>query len=176
MPSMSSTQSPQPTQLPLPSQSPPRPAPARYVQPIAPAIPPLPLRAVNTTGGTATPVVTAAPVQYVAPVATTTRTINTVARVRRTIYTIVGILDIFLGLRLLLRLFAANPDASFSRLIYALTFPFVAPFSGVFPDSQASGSVFEVSTLLALLMYPLFGWIAVRVVRLTSNRQPTPSA
>ena len=75
------------------------------------------------------------------------------------------------GVAVPVRAIAANPDAAFSRLIYALTFPFITPFAGVFPDSGASGSVLELSTILAMIMYPLFCWIIVRVVRLTNHRR-----
>jgi hypothetical protein len=136
------------------------------------ALPPLPPRVLAVPTEPVAPTALGTPVQFVTPVATTPAAAR-VFNLRRVLYTLLSILEVFLAIRLLLRLLAANPDAVFSRLIYALTFPFIAPFSGVFPDSRASGSVLELSTILAMIMYPLFCWIVVRVVRLTNRRRLT---
>ena len=148
--------------------------PVTVVQPVAPALPPLPPRVLPVPAAVVTPATTetpGAPVQYVIPVADAPAAAVRAFNVRRVVYTVLSILETFLTIRLLLRLLAANPDAAFSRLIYALTFPFITPFAGVFPDSGASGSVLELSTILAMIMYPLFCWIIVRVVRLTNHRR-----
>lgn len=144
--------------------------PTTPAQPMASALPPLPPRVIATP-----PVAPGTPVQFVTPVDAAPASAVRVFNVRRILYTALSILEVFLAIRLLLRLLAANPDAVFSRLIYALTFPFIAPFSDVFPDSQARGSVLELSTILAMIMYPLFCWIIVRVIRLTNNRRATPT-
>jgi hypothetical protein len=86
------------------------------------------------------------------------------------IYVVLSILETLLAIRLFLKLLGANPDAAFSALIYGLTYPFVLPFSGVFPDAQARGSIFELSTLLALLVYPIIAWIIVRILRAGPGR------
>ncbi len=134
-------------------------------QPAVSTLPPLPMRVAPTEQP-------AQPAQVVTPVVATTP-VNRVVQIRRVVYTALSILEIFLAIRLLLRLFAANPDAIFSELIYTLTFPFITPFLGVFPDTQASGSVLELSTVLAMIMYPIFAWIILRIVRLSNRRQPT---
>ncbi len=147
--------------------------PAATAQPVASALPPLPPRVLAVPTDGAVPAAPGTPVQLVTPVVTTPTAAIRVFNVRRVLYTILSVVEVFLAIRLLLRLFAANPDAVFSRLIYALTFPFIAPFSGVFPESHASGSVLEISTILAMIMYPLFCWVIVRLVRLTNDRRPT---
>ena len=73
----------------------------------------------------------------------------------------------------MLKLLDANPDAGFSSLIYGLTWPFVALFQGVFPEPSARGSVLELSTLLAMIVYALLAWGIVRVIEITSRRQTT---
>jgi uncharacterized protein YggT (Ycf19 family) len=135
----------------------------RLVQPVQPIVPAQPIQPVQ-------------PVQLVAPVSATDAAVYRVQRIRQILYTVVGILDIILLVRLALRLLGANPDAPFSSLVYSLTSPFVAPFEGVFPDTQSRGSVLEVSTVLAILTYPLLAWIVVQFVKLTNRRAPTPTA
>jgi len=96
--------------------------------------------------------------------------------VARIVYLILGILETLLLIRLLLKLLAANPDAGFSSLIYGLTAPFVAPFQGVFPDSGARGSVLELSTILAMIVYAPLAWGIVTVARIVRDRRATPMA
>lgn len=71
---------------------------------------------------------------------------------------VAGVLEVLLAFRFFLKLFAANPDAFFTRLIYVITYPFAAPFLNVFQVKQSEGSVLEVTTLLAMLVYWLLAW------------------
>jgi hypothetical protein len=66
-------------------------------------------------------------------------------------------------LRFVLKLFGANPQAGFTSFIYAITNFLVAPFLKVFGVTQVLGSVFEWTTLLAMLIY----WVvALAIVKL----------
>jgi hypothetical protein len=77
-----------------------------------------------------------------------------------------GIAELLIGLRFFLQLFGANPDAAFTRAVYAITAPLIAPFLGVFPDPQRHGSIFEFASLLALIVYALLNRIIVRFLYL----------
>ncbi len=80
------------------------------------------------------------------------------------VWYILGIINVFLLLRLFLKLAGANPDASFSALVYNISYFFVAPFFSVFRITPvAVGTVFEWTTLLAMFIYWL---IAVAIVQL----------
>jgi uncharacterized protein YggT (Ycf19 family) len=94
-------------------------------------------------------------------------------RVALAVYVIFGVLEGLLAIRILLKLLGANPDAGFSSFIYGLTAPFVAPFNGVFPTPVTHNSVFEFSSLLALVVYALVGWGAVRLIQVFGQRQTT---
>lgn len=96
-------------------------------------------------------------------------------RATQVIWYLVGILEILLAFRFLLKLFAANPYAGFTHFIYATTSPFAAPFLNVFRQTQVSGSIFEWTTLLAMVVYWL---IAEGIVRLLLIGKPvsTPEA
>jgi YggT family protein len=85
-----------------------------------------------------------------------------------TIFWLVGILEILLGLRFLLRLFGANPQNEFARLINNLSAPFIAPFSTLFVSPTFGGSayIFDVNIAIAIVAYALLSYLAVSLVRL----------
>jgi YggT family protein len=95
------------------------------------------------------------------------------ALVTQIIGAILGLLEILLGLRFLLKLIAANPNSGFAVFIYGITKPFLAPFTALVGTPKSGGTILEVTTLIAMAVYALFFWIVVRVVRIAANR---PSA
>jgi uncharacterized protein YggT (Ycf19 family) len=97
-------------------------------------------------------------------------------RTARVVYLILGILETLLLIRLLLRLFAANPDAWFTQFIYGLTWPFVMPFQGVFAEPGLRGSVLEFSTILAMIVYALLAWVILAIIRIVRDRRSAPTA
>lgn len=88
-------------------------------------------------------------------------------------WTIVGVLEIMLGLRFALKLIAANPNSGFAVFIYGITGPFVAPFTALVGTPTANGAIFEATTLIAMAIYALFFWVIARVLRVAADR---PSA
>jgi uncharacterized protein YggT (Ycf19 family) len=90
----------------------------------------------------------------------------------RIVYLVFGIIETLILIRVILKLLAANPDAGFSSLIYGLTAPFVAPFEGVFPAPAGGGSVLELSSILAIIVYILLAWVIVRIIDLVNRRRP----
>ena len=95
------------------------------------------------------------------------------ALVTQIIWAILGLLEVLLGLRFVLKLIAANPDSGFAALIYGITKPFLAPFTALVGTPQSGGTILEVTTLIAMAVYALFFWGVVRVVLIAANR---PSA
>lgn len=83
------------------------------------------------------------------------------------------LIEALLVLRFLLRLLQANPGAGFTNFIYSLSGIFTAPFEAVFRNVYVQGSVFEWTTLLAMLVYYL---IAMGIVRLLVMGKPVSSA
>jgi hypothetical protein len=76
-----------------------------------------------------------------------------------------------LGLRLLLRLLGASTVSSFVSFIYTISYPFVAPFFGIFNttiDDSVAG--FELGTLFAMLVYSLAGYLIMRAIRAARGR------
>ncbi len=85
-------------------------------------------------------------------------------KVQNTIYLLFGILEGLLGIRFVLELLGANPAAGFAQFIYTITNPFLAPFVGLFGTARSGGSVFDVSILVAILVYALIAWVLVKIV------------
>jgi hypothetical protein len=81
-------------------------------------------------------------------------------------YFVLGVLEVILLLRLLFRLLGANEGNAFIRFLYDLSHIFVVGFNGIFND-QALGthSVFELSTVIAMIVYALLAWGIVSLGR-----------
>jgi hypothetical protein len=69
------------------------------------------------------------------------------------VWYILGLVEILLTFRFVLKLLGANATAGFTSFIYGVTYIFVAPFLSVFRLTKVLGSVFEWTTLLAMFVY-----------------------
>ena len=78
------------------------------------------------------------------------------------VWYILAFLEAILAFRFILKLLGANPNAGFTDLIYGITQPFASPFLSVFKISKIEGSIFEWTTILAMLVYWL---IALAIAR-----------
>jgi len=82
------------------------------------------------------------------------------------VYFILGVLEVILALRFIFRLLGANESSGFVTFLYGLSHVFVAPFNGIFNDQTIGNvSVFEVSTLVAMVLYALIAWGIVSLGR-----------
>ena len=77
-----------------------------------------------------------------------------------------GILEGLIALRVVLKLIAANPDSPFARLVYRLTAVFLWPFAGLTATPAAGGSVLELSSIIAMIVYALLAWVLIKLVQL----------
>lgn len=88
----------------------------------------------------------------------------------RVIYLVGGIIIGLLAIRFLLALLGANPGNAFANFIYDVSYPFAAPFFGLFSYSPALGrSQFELGTLVAIVIFTLLTELAVRLVTVGSH-------
>jgi len=88
---------------------------------------------------------------------------------------ILGFVEVILAFRFVMKLLEANPAATFTDIIYSISYPLVYPFMSVFKTTSVSGSMFEWTTILAMFVY----WIiAVGIIRifLMSKTVSTPEA
>ena len=80
-------------------------------------------------------------------------------------WTALGVLEVVLALRFVLKLLGANPASGFGLFIYGLTWLFTLPFAGLIPNWVSDQSILEVTTLFAMVVYWLFVWLAIRALR-----------
>ena len=79
------------------------------------------------------------------------------------VWYILGIIEVLLAFRFVLKLLGANPAAGFTGFIYGATYIFAAPFVSVFRLTQVAGAIFEWTTLLAMFVY----WVlAIGIIKL----------
>lgn len=81
-----------------------------------------------------------------------------------------GLLEGLIGLRILLKLIAANPDSPFARLVYEMTRPFLAPFVGLTSTPAANGVVLEIHAIVALFVYALVSVLVERLIWIIFSR------
>lgn len=134
------------------------------------------VRQETTTGEPVRPVAPATPVTPVTTSSTSRTAIHTEGsstnRTTQIIWWVVGFIDVLIAIRFLLKLFGANP-APFVRFMYDLTWPFVAPFHGIFNTAQEGRSILEPESLVAMAIYALIGWGIVSLIRLVSRPRST---
>ncbi|NTW22989.1 YggT family protein [Candidatus Falkowbacteria bacterium] len=91
------------------------------------------------------------------------------------VWYLLGIIETLLALRFILKLFGANPGAIFTDFVYNASYVFTAPFVAVFRTSQVSGSIFEWTTILGMLIYWLLAYGIIKLL-LISKTVSTPEA
>lgn len=80
------------------------------------------------------------------------------------IWYILGVIEILLLLRFVLKFIGANVTAGFTQFIYLISAPFAGSFMNVVGSSQIGQSVFDWSILLAMIIYALIAWAAIKLL------------
>ena len=80
------------------------------------------------------------------------------------IWLVLGLLEALIGLRILLKLMAANPANPFAMLVYNFSYIFVFPFLTLTATPTASGIVLEIGSFIAMGVYALLFWAIERLV------------
>jgi YggT family protein len=75
-----------------------------------------------------------------------------------------SVLEILIGLRVVLKLIASDPNNQFANFIYSVTSPFLQPFFGLTATPAAEGFVLEVPSLIAMAAYALLGWLVIKLI------------
>lgn len=93
--------------------------------------------------------------------------IGLVRKVKGFLWFLFGVIEVLIGLRVAFKLVGADPANSFVSFIYDIAYPFVAPFFGIVEEPQtAGGSVLEVGSLIAMLIYLLVAWGLSKLIEL----------
>ena len=89
-----------------------------------------------------------------------------VAVAQRVIWFIAGLITIIIALRFAFLLLGANRGADLTGFIYSISEPLVAPFTGIFGTPVYGRSVFEISSILAIVIYLLVAWGLAKLLTL----------
>ncbi|RJP46219.1 MAG: YggT family protein [Armatimonadetes bacterium] len=79
-------------------------------------------------------------------------------RFNQIIWYILGLIEVLLAFRIVLKTLGANSYSGFTSLIYALTAPLVTPFNGILGVSITGNSLIEWSTIIAAVVYLCVAW------------------
>ncbi len=101
--------------------------------------------------------------------------LSTLQYVEQLVNFAVGVLEVLLAFRFVLKLSGANPFSPFVEIIYMITKMFIFPFEGIFRRGITSGietsSVFEPATLVALIVYAVLAWGLIALLRTVSGKE-----
>jgi hypothetical protein len=85
-------------------------------------------------------------------------------RLTQLVYWVFGLIEGLIAIRFVLKALGANPSAGFAQFIYGITGPLVAPFVGLFGNPSSQGSVLELTSIVALIVYALLAWLLGKLV------------
>ena len=83
---------------------------------------------------------------------------KTIFRFNQVIWYILGLIEVLLVFRLILKVLGANQYIGFTSLIYSITEPLAGPFMGILGTSISGKSTMEWSTIIAALVYVCIAW------------------
>lgn len=88
------------------------------------------------------------------------------------VYILLGVLEALLAMRIILSLLGANRANAFAQFVYSVSYPFVAPFFGLFGyEFQYGVARLEVETIVAMLVYAFVGWAIMSFIRVGRRTQ-----
>jgi hypothetical protein len=98
------------------------------------------------------------------------QTKKAIFRTYQIIWYILGVIEVVLAFRVVLKLLGANTLSGFTSFIYSVSNPFALPFAGILGVTGLSQMTFEWSTLIAMAVYAV---IAYGIVALFQLIKPT---
>ena len=98
---------------------------------------------------------------------------ETLRRVSQFIWLLFGGLEALLGIRVVLRVIGANPANLFTAFVYQLSDLFLWPFRSIVADPTFQNMTLEITSIIAMLVYAVLGWIVVRLIWVIFYHTPT---
>jgi uncharacterized protein YggT (Ycf19 family) len=83
---------------------------------------------------------------------------KTIFRFNQVIWYILGLIEVLLTFRVVLKALGANQNVGFTNFIYSLTEPIAAPFYGILRTTNTGVSTIEWSTIIAAIVYLCIAW------------------
>ncbi len=93
-------------------------------------------------------------------------------RAYQLIWYILGVIEVLLVFRILLKLLAANSASGFVAFIYNVSDPIALPFAGIFGITVSKTSVLEWSTFVAMAVYAIIAFGIVQLIQLIKPTNP----
>jgi hypothetical protein len=87
-------------------------------------------------------------------------------RTYQIVWFLLGIIETLLVFRFLLKMIGASQISGFTDFIYAISYPFAAPFIGIVPSSISGPMIIEWSTLVGMLVYLVIAYGILELVQL----------
>lgn len=78
-------------------------------------------------------------------------------RANNLVWFVLGVIEVFIGFRVILKLLAANPGSPFADFVYTISRVFVSPFFGLTAEPAAGRAVLEIPSIIAMLVYAIVG-------------------
>jgi|SRR5215208_152207 len=94
-------------------------------------------------------------------------------KVTQFIWLIFGGLEALIGIRVILMLIGANPANPFTAFVYQLSSLFLWPFQNIVGNPAFGSSILEITSIIAMIVYPLIGWAIVRLIWVLFYRAPS---
>ncbi|MEN8253133.1 MAG: YggT family protein [Patescibacteria group bacterium] len=83
----------------------------------------------------------------------------------------IGVIEVLLVFRFVLKMLAANPNSDFVAWIYGNTQALIQPFLFAFPTpSVRGGFVLEFTTLFAIFAYAFLGYILQEILGIIAGK------
>ena len=86
------------------------------------------------------------------------------------IWLLLTLLEIAIALRVVFKLIGVNEANLFATILYGMTHLFLFPFTGLTGTPAAGSMVFEISSIIAMVVYFLFAWGVERIVNVLFYR------
>ena len=103
----------------------------------------------------------------------TERSADAKSTAQNVVWFILGLIEVLLALRFVLKLLGANSASGFVNLVYAVTNVLTAPFDNIFNVAHSvvgqTRSVFEPSIIVAALVYAAIAYGIVKLLNITQK-------
>lgn len=95
-----------------------------------------------------------------------------IIRLNQVIWYILGLIEVLLIFRFIMKMLGASQTSAFTNLIYRITAPLALPFSGILGAFTLGNSVLEWSTVIAGTVYLCVAWGIVYLLELVNPISP----
>lgn len=96
-----------------------------------------------------------------------------VYKISQFIWLLFGGLEALIGIRVILMLIGANQGNWFTAFVYQLSSLFLWPFQNLITNPSFQNMTLEVTSIIAMIVYALLGWLLVRLIRVIFYRTPS---